>query len=671
MGSHRTRIWICLGLAGVVFLLYAQVARHEFVTLDDRQYVYENPHVKGGFSAENVAWALTAFHEGNWHPLTWLSHMLDVELFGLDPGAHHLANVVLHALNAVLLFLAFVALSGETWPSALVAALFAVHPLRVESVAWVAERKDLLAGLFWILSLLAYARYVKGTSQRRFATVAGFMALGLMAKPMLVTLPCVLLLLDIWPLGRWPVTKLGPLAREKLPLLALSAISSVITAAAQRGGGAVMSLQKIELGERAANALVSYAAYLRDSVWPRNLAVLYPHPALATPENAAPLAVPALIAAAALAAISWGAWKARGSRPYLAVGWLWYLGTLVPVIGIVQVGIQARADRYTYLPAIGIDLAVAWGLRDLCARWERIRALVPAAVGAALAALASVTWLQLPVWRNSETLYRHALAFTRGNYLIHNNLAGVLDDEGKLDEAAEQYRNALRAKPNLAVGHYNLAMLLTKRGDLEGARREYEQAILYRPRYLEAHNNLAGVLSSLGDTAGAAAQYREVLRMNPDYALTLYNSGALLLKSGDLAGARAQFEAALRANPEDVQSLSGLATALQRMGDLKEAQRRYEETVRIDPRNFWAWYNLGVIAAKDGALPRATECFTRAIEIEPGDAQAHNALATVLARQRRYPEAEPHFEEAIRLDPSFALAREGLEKVRKILGKSP
>jgi len=669
--GKQGRLWICVALAGVVVLLYGQVAHHEFVTLDDRPYVYENPRVKGGLTAENVAWAFTAFHEGNWHPLTWLSHMVDAELWGLAPGPHHLTNVLLHALNAVLLFLALVVLTGATWRSALVAALFAVHPLRVESVAWVAERKDLLAGLFWILTLLAYAKYARSPSRGRFASVAALLALGLMAKPMLVTLPLVLLLLDVWPLGRWPEKTLAELAREKLPLLALSALSSVITAAAQKGGGAVLSLQKIEVGARVANALVSCGAYLLDTVYPARLAVLYPHPALVAAEWASSLFAAAIGAAVLLAGITWGVWRQGRRRPYLTVGWLWYLGTLVPVIGFVQVGIQARADRYTYLPLIGVYIVAAWGLGDLSKRWERSRPFLPAGVGAALAALASLTWLQIGTWRDSETLYRHALSVTRNNYLIHNNLAAVLDYEGKPEEAVEEYRRALRAKPNFSYAHFNLGVLLARQGDPQGARQEYELALRYRPSYIEAHNNLAAILSSLGDTAGAEEHYQAVLRIDPDFAVTLYNSGALMLKNGDLAGARAQLEAAVRVNPQDAQALSALATALQRQGDLEEATRRYEDTVRIDPGNFWAWYNLGVIAARKGVLPRATECFTRAIGSRPSDAQAHNALATVLARQRRYQEAEPHFQEAVRLSPDSTGAREGLLKVRRILGKAP
>ncbi len=543
--ADRRGSWIALCLFAGALALYLPVRGHGFIAYDDGLYVAENPHVASGWSARGVRWAFTsASYADNWHPLTWLSHMLDVELFGLDPGPHHLVNACLHALNAVLLFVALRALTREVWPSALVAALFAVHPLRVESVAWIAERKDLLAGTFWMLALLAYARYARAPSPARYSRVALAFALGLMAKPATVTLPFVLLLLDVWPLGRLqtripslapthpgtaPGETRGPgsgfrILLEKLPLVALAVGASALTLVAQRAGGAISSA--LPFGERCANALESYWVYLRQAVYPGGLAVFYPHPAIVEPGRSRLIA--GLAAGLALAIATALAWRARSRAPWVLVGWLWFLGTLVPMIGLVQVGMQAHADRYTYLPSIGVGIALVWG----AAAWVRARPrlLSFAALGAVVVVLvlAFASRRALASWRDSITLFEHALAATEANWVAHNNLGLALGGEGRVDEALPHFEEAARIFPgffeahlNAGKAHYRIAQDAEPgpaRAELELAREAYERAVSLRPAHAEARFDLGVVLANLGALEQAGAELDRALTLDPGYA---------------------------------------------------------------------------------------------------------------------------------------------------------
>ena len=408
----------------VIFAAYAQVHTHDFVSYDDPIYVTENPEVQAGLTSAGLVWALTTFRDSNWFPLTWLSHMLDVELFGLDSGWHHLTNVLLHALSAVVLFVALRHMTGARWPSVLVALLFGLHPLHVESVAWIAERKDVLSGLFWMLTLWAYAGYTTRPTRIRYSLSLLLFCLGLMTKQMLVTLPLVLVLLDIWPLCR------GVRLLEKLPFFAASFAASIVAFVAHQQGGAVASFEIVPLATRVENALITYAVYILQAIWPAHLAVFYPYPLK-------PILVPAIFAAIVLVGITTLAIREFYRRPYLTVGWLWYLSTLLPVIGLVQTGSQARADRYTYIPLIGLSVAVVWGLSEALAPWPRFRVVLAAAT---VVAFAAFTAWQLRYWRDSVVLYQHAIDVVPENYLAHFNLAAVLESRGRTSDAVTQLR---------------------------------------------------------------------------------------------------------------------------------------------------------------------------------------------------------------------------------------
>ena len=548
---------MCFVLVVLTLAGFGGVADNQFVAYDDGVYVAANPHVRDGLTAGSIAWAFVATENSNWHPVTWISHMLDVQLFGLDAGKHHRTSLLLHAANVVLLFLLLVRMTGALWRPALAAGLFAVHPLHVESVAWVAERKDVLSTTFWLLTIGAWLRWLDSRSVPRYVIVVVIFALGLMTKPMLVTLPFTLLLFDFWPLGR---AGLPDLLKEKAPLFAIAAASCAATVGAQRAGGALQTLERFPLSERLANALVSYAAYLGKVVWPSSLAVFYPYPHLGR-------GFPIVLASAlGLVAVTVVALRAARSAPYAAFGWLWYLGTLVPVIGLVQVGEQAMADRYTYVPLIGIFVAIAWGAGALADRWPVARPIVATAAACSIAACLAVTTNQVRTWKSSESLFTHALAVTQENWMAHNNLGGVLSDQGRLDGAVGHFGEVVRIRPEFAEGHYNLALALD-RSD--------------RPQE-------------------AIAQYQEAIRLNPSYAPAHYNFANVLLHAGRLPEAIEHYEASLRLHPVDAAAHNNLAIALNRSGRRDEAIAHYREALRIDPGFTAAAENLKALTETPG-----------------------------------------------------------------------
>ncbi len=479
MTSGRLRdALVIASLVSAVLLIYGQTGGDDFISYDDPGYVTNNPSIRGGVTWESARWAFTSTYFYNWHPLTWLSYIVDYQLYGLSPRGYHLTNVLLHAANTLFLFLILRSMTGDVWPSVVVAALFGVHPLHVESVAWVSERKDVLSTLFWLLATGAYARYAATRSRMWYAAALGLFALGLTAKPMLVTLPFVLLLLDWWPLRRVELQfdgatrkRAAGLVVEKAPFLLLSAISIAITVYAQSAGGAVAALEHFPLSARVGNALVSYVAYLEKTVWPVGLSVRYPHPGVALPLWKVLTAVFILLVVTA-AAIRW--WR---SRPYVVVGWFWYLGTLVPVIGLVQVGDQAMADRYTYVPLIGVFVIVAWGARDLAARRWRVRVAAPWLAAAAVIVLSIAAWSQAGYWRDSVTLYEHAASVVDGDPLLHYTLANELRERGRLGEAARHYEDALRFDPNYVAAHTNLGPILAQQGRFDDAITHYVAAL--------------------------------------------------------------------------------------------------------------------------------------------------------------------------------------------------
>jgi tetratricopeptide (TPR) repeat protein len=666
-GSALTEVLLAALLAGAVVAVYGQVIGHGFVEFDDPAYVSENPIVRRGITWEGVRWAFGTGRMGNWHPLTWLSHMLDVHLFGVRPGAHHLVNVALHLANALLLFGVLRRMTRQPWPSLVVAALFALHPLHVESVAWISERKDVLSTLFWFLTLWAYARYADARAPLWYAATVAFFALGLMAKPMLVTVPFVLLLLDLWPLGRYaPWGSTGqrrtaqsgmPPARllwEKAPLLVLAALCSAVAYATQLREGAIPAAGAVPFGARVSNALVAYVRYLINALWPVDLAVLYPY------DTSLPIWQPAA-AALALAVISALVLRLAPRHPYALVGWLWYLGTLVPVIGLVQIGSQALADRYTYVPLIGIFIIAAWGGRSLATRWALPAPAVAAVAAGAIAAYAAVAWVQVGLWQSGEVLLAHTVRVTRANSVARNNLGVALAAQGRTDDAMAQFREALEIKPDYADAHTNLGLALWRQGRLEEAAAHYRSALQSTPDAALPHSNLGLVLTEMGRVDEAIVHLSDAVRLDPELSGARVNLGNALRVSGRAQEALEQYELAVQIDPEDAEAHNNIGAMLAQQGRRAEAATRFRTALRHDPRSADAHNNLGLILRSEGRTHDAIEHLRRALEIRPTWAQAHNDLGVTLVDAGQIGEAIKQFEEALRLQPDLPDARINLE----------
>jgi protein O-mannosyl-transferase len=641
---------VCGLLLLAVAIVFGQTVSHGFTNFDDPDYVYKNDHVRQGLTLDGVVWAMTTNRASNWHPVTWLSHMADGQFFGLRAGGHHLTSVLIHAATAVLLFLVLWQMTGNLWPSAFVAAVFAVHPLHVESVAWVSERKDVLSGLFFVLTLAAYLRYVHHAfSIVRYLTVAMMFALGLMAKPMLVTLPFVLLLLDYWPLGRMilPLTgKCGSsilrrLVVEKLPLLLLSAASCVITPMVQ--GEAVAELTDLSLSSRIANALVSYVGYMGKSFLPIDLAAYYPHPLAGLPMWKLIVAFVFLASITAAVVVLWR------KNPYLLVGWLWYLGMLVPVIGLVQVGMQAMADRYMYLPQIGLSIAATWGALYVVRSW-RHRARVCGTVGSlTVVGLMICASQQAAYWRDSETLWRHTLRCTSGNALAHYCLGLALVDQGQLSKAIEQYEDALRVRPDYTDARSNLGVTLASLGRWDEAVRHLEKALATDPHSVVVMNNLGLALAGGGHIDAAIRQYRNALETQPDNADVHVNLGLALANGSRPGEAISEFQIALKIQADCVKAHSGLADVLAAQGKMAEAIQHLERVVELQPDRAEIHSNLGVALASLDRLTEAIEHYRKALKISPDSADTHFNLGVALAKQRQTDQALVQFRQALDL----------------------
>jgi Flp pilus assembly protein TadD len=588
---------VCGFLLLLVLVLFGRSAGYEFINLDDGANVYENPHVMSGLSGASLRWALTSNESANWHPLTWISHMLDCQMYGSNPAGHHRTNVVLHAATAIVLLLVLRKMTGAIWPSAFAATLFAIHPLRAESVVWVAERKDVLSGLFFVLTLAAYVHYARRPfSLTRYAMVALLFLLGLMAKPMLVSLPLVLLLLDYWPLARWKNSLgegvgLARLLGEKVPLLFLSAGACAMTLWAQSHAAAVRPLAELSLPSRAANAACSYIAYLGQFFCPVNLAAFYPHPVDALPVWQITMSV-LLLVVVSLAVIAW-----RRSYPYLLVGWFWYLGMLIPVIGLVQVGIQARADRYTYLPQIGIAIATTWFAADWIRRGRLPRAIVWMGAAGVIAVLGCCTWRQTDYWRDSETLWNHALACNSENDFAHNSLGNVLTKEGRFSEAIAHYRAAMAIRPLSPGSYYNLGLVFQQMGSISEAIQWYQQALEIDSHMLEAHNNLGNLLEQTQKLDEAAAHYQAALSTKPDLVESLYNLAHVRLQQQKLEEAVLHCQQALAVNPDYALAHHLLGLVYYRQGRSAEAIFQLQEACRIQPADIGAVNLLARIRA--------------------------------------------------------------------------
>ncbi len=571
----RSDLWIYLLLAAATLAVYAQVREFGYVTYDDPDYVVSNPHVQNGLTRDGVVWAFTSSYAANWLPLTWISHMLDRQLFGPDFGAQHVMNLLFHAIGALLLFAFLQRATGARRRSAFVAFLFALHPLHVQSVAWLAERKDVLSAFFWFLTLWFYARYVERPDGRRYALVLLSFCLGLLAKPMVVTLPVVLLLLDVWPLGRRAI-------REKIPLFALSAAAAVVTYLVQAHGGAAASAEVTPVVTRFENAIVSYVVYILNFFWPARLAVFYPYP------RALP-AAEVIAAGLVLLMISVVALRWFRKRPYFAVGWLWYLATLLPVIGLVQVGGQARADRYSYIPLVGIFIMLAWGGAEILQPWPRLRMALAAAVCGACAVL---TYIQVQYWRDSETLYRRAIEVTSDNYVARMNLAEILQTEGNINEAMAQLQEVLRLRPYYATAHWELGAAMAQQGQTQEALQHLQEAVKLKPDDADAHFHLGVVLGDLRRPEEAAAEFRDTIRLKPDNEHAHYNLGNMLAAQRKFGEALPEFSAAVRLNPDDAAQRVNLGITLASLGRLDEAIAQFSEALRIKPDLAEAQENL-------------------------------------------------------------------------------
>ena len=577
MGKNSNKSWsilICLTLMLTTFAVFYQVHSFRFVNFDDSDYVSGNPNVQAGITLKAIKWALAAGHSNNWHPLTWLSHMLDWQLFGSNAGGHHLTNLIFHIANTLLLFLVLRQMTGAIWSSAFVAALFALHPLHVESVAWVSERKDVLSTFFWMLTMWAYVRFVGRPKITRYLLVVVFFALGLMAKPMLVTLPFVLLLLDYWPLKRLSPENIPSkwktahrLAWEKVPFFALSAASSVITIFVQK----VLMTNQIPLNIRIANAFISYIEYIEKMIWPRHLAVFYTHYdiKLSTPQ----------VLAAALLLLVISVWIIRlgRKRRYLLVGWLWYLGTLVPVIGLVQVGNQAMADRYTYIPLIGLFIVITWGINDLLAGWKYRKIIFGISAAAVLLAMAVCTWFQAGYWRNSTSLFEHAIAVTKDNYVAHKSLADVLREQGKIKQAIEHYYKALQISKNFVPTYIGIGAVLIDAERTDEAIRYLTKAIQLYPKSGRAYGELGHAMAKKGKMNEAIALLEKACQLEPDdstpvnnlaWYLATYNDDKIRNSAEALRLARRACELTNYKKPE---VLDTLAVAYAATGDFGKA----------------------------------------------------------------------------------------------------
>lgn len=610
-GIRHPKLLISLLLALLVLVAFWPVRGDKFINLDDNLYVFDNPYVKQGLTPESIAWAFKTFYGGFYIPITWCSFMLDHQMYWLNPAGYHLTNLLFHLLNSILLFLALQKMTGSLWKSAFTAALFAVHPLHVESVAWVTERKDVLSTLFWMLALLSYIHYTRYLRVKNYLLTLLLFVLGLLSKPMVVTLPFVLLLLDYWPLQRFqsagpPAKKEDPpgpsgrgafskkrgmpLVTEKVPFLILSAMSGAATISARLSGGGLVSSENLSFPARIANALVSYVAYLGKMVLPTKLAIVYPLQGM-------PPLLEALGALALLACLSAFAVKKVRQAPFLVTGWLWYLGTLVPVIGIIHVGNQAMADRFTYVPLIGLFLIIAWGVPEILKRWRYKRIALALASGAVIIFLGIGTRAQVKYWKDTITLFEHALDVTRDNAVVHFNFGATLYNQGRIKEAIAHYREVVRIDPRNANVHYNLGLAYAEMGELQPAVAHYEDALRIDPDYPLAHNNLGIVLDRMGRFEEARVHYLKAIEMDPNSEKAHINLGVNLAAQGKYGQAIRQYRRVLDINPQSPVAHLNLGSALANQGKCPEAIGEYQQALKIEPDLAEARFQLGLLYA--------------------------------------------------------------------------
>ncbi len=673
---------ICLFLAAATWLVFSQTLRFEFVNYDDDVQVYEVPQIENGLTLKGILWAFTHSHGGHWVPLNTISHMLDCQFYGLNAGGHHLTNVLLHAASAILLFLVLRRMTAAIWPGAFVAAVFVVHPLHVESVAWVTERKDALSGFFFMLTLWGYVRYVQNRStikgqgsggstaaraitSRPWALDYGlallFFACGLMSKLMVATLPFLLLFLDYWPLNRfaqpapgeagsgesrWLVPK--HLILEKIPLLGIILMAGLGMLFARPENG--MTLSPAASSLQTGRALLTPLAYLWQMIYPVGLSVSPPPPAIAPPVWEVTLGT-ILLAAISAAFFLW-----RRTRPYLLVGWLWYLVMLAPVLVLIGKGMELRCDRYTYLPQIGLYVLLTWAAADLCAGWRYRRVVLGGCSTIILVALIFCARTQTSYWRNSESLWTRTLACTSDNFIGHNNLGLALLQKGSVDEAFVHFQKALQINPDSAEAHNNLGSALLQKGKVDEAIAHYQKALQIKPDFAEAHNNLGNALLQKGSVDEAIAHFQKALQIKPDFAEAHNNLGSALLQKGSADEAISHYQKALQIKPDFAEAHNNLGNALLQKGSVDEASAHFQKALQINPGYAEAHYNLGNALLKMGSVDEAISHYQRALQIKPDYAEAHNNLGNALLQKGSVDEASAHFQKALQINPDNAEA---------------
>jgi len=665
-----SRILVCLFLIIATSIVYWPVAQFEFIDWDDEVYVTDNEHVQAGLTAKSIGWAFTTLHATNWHPLTWLSHMLDVHLFEMDSGGHHLTSLIIHITSSLLLFLLLRRMTGALWKSAFVAAMFALHPLHVESVAWVAERKDVLSALFLMLTLYGYVLYSERPGFGRYLLVMLCLALGLMSKPMLVTLPFVLLMLDYWPLRRFCfasvdggifVSSTRHLIYEKIPLLILTVISCIMTYVAQKSGGAVADISGtpvhgegnavtfyIGFGERVSNALVSYTSYLGKTFYPQDLVFFYPF------REVVPVwqftAAGLLIALLSLLAFLW-----IKRAPYYFVGWFWFLGTLVPVIGLIQVGWQSMADRYTYIPLIGIFIIVAWGVPDLINHWKKRKIVLTTLMIMVILIAMMLTSQQVWHWKNSVALYKHAVEKTPEVGFVQFKLGSTLAEQGRLEESLPYFKEALRIQPYDIRARYNLGIALYQQNKFELAIEQFSEIVRIYPSFEPAQRKLKMLQSMLDQITAKSARNNLVMKH--------VRQGMIFDKQGKFNEAIKEYEKALQMNPNSVGAHQQLGSLLYRLRQVDRAIAHYMIVIRFQPDSASAHYNLGLALVDEGQVEKAIEHYRHALRIKPNFAEVYNNLGVALFQIGTPQAAIASFKEALRVRPGYVQAKNNLDRV--------
>ena len=601
----RPVYWVSLFLILSILTVYGQLHDYPFITLDDPTYVKDNPHIRDGMTVKGIYWSLKSVYASNWHPLTWISHMMDVELYGMDAGRHHMTNTIIHILNSLLLLFTLNRFTGRLWPSSVVAALFALHPINVETVAWVAQRKTLLCFFFWLLALRSYYGYVQRPQTGRYVLVLLFFILGMMSKPAIVVFPFILMLLDYWPLARYQSHKsahkpgmamglIGPIAasvKGKIPFFVITVAGCVLTYVVQKSGGAVTALDILPLNVRIANALLSYAAYLGKAFWPHNLAILYPYP------DAIPvwhLAVSTVL----LGFISLWAIKTIRKHPYVIVGWLWYLLILVPVIGIVQVGIQAMADRYASIPLVGIFIILVWGVSDVSSDWDHRKTKLGVLAIIPLLFLMATTWKQAQTWRNSVTVFRQALSVSADNYSALNNMGFAFSSQNRIDDAVKYYSMALRINPDFEDARFNLGVALFLQGKYGAAIEQYTRALQLNPLNAKAYNNLGAAMATMGNESGAVRHYKSALRLDSNYADAHRNLANIYFAKRIMPEAEEHYRSTIRINPHDKHARNNLGLVLVARDELDAAIHQFTEALRIDGNFTEAHHNLKLTVSR-------------------------------------------------------------------------